>query len=77
MNQGLESDPARAGIESCNNAELSLKPWDVAAGRLIVEEAGGSVTAFGGSPCTIYDPELLASNGKIHLAMMEILTPNR
>ena len=57
--------------------ELSLKPWDVAAGRLIVEEAGGSVTAFGGSPCTIYDPELLASNGKIHLAMMEILTPNR
>jgi len=55
--------------------ELSLKPWDVAAGRLIVEEAGGSVTAFDGSPSTLYDRELLATNGKIHPAMMEMLTP--
>jgi myo-inositol-1(or 4)-monophosphatase len=54
--------------------ELSLKPWDVAAGRLIVEEAGGSVTGFRGSPSTIYQPELLASNGKIHSAMMALLT---
>ena len=54
--------------------ELSLNCWDVAAGRLMVEEAGGCVTAFDGSPCTIYDPELLASNGKIHSAMMELLT---
>jgi myo-inositol-1(or 4)-monophosphatase len=54
--------------------ELSLSPWDVAAGRLIVEEAGGLVTAFSGSPSTIYNPELLASNGKIHSAMMALLT---
>lgn len=54
--------------------ELSLNPWDVAAGRLIVEEAGGSVTTFRGSPSTIYEPELLISNGKIHSAMMALLT---
>ncbi|MDA2934163.1 inositol monophosphatase [Acidobacteria bacterium AH-259-D05] len=54
--------------------ELSLNPWDVAAGRLIVQEAGGSVTAFNGSPCTIYDQELLATNGTIHSAMMKLLT---
>jgi myo-inositol-1(or 4)-monophosphatase len=54
--------------------EVSLKPWDVAAGRLIVEEAGGTVTNFRGSPSTIYRPELLASNGKIHGSMMALLT---
>jgi len=53
---------------------VSLKPWDVAAGRLIVEEAGGTVTNFRGSPSTIYRPELLASNGKIHGSMMALLT---
>ncbi len=54
--------------------ELSLNCWDVAAGRLIVEEAGGCVTAFDGSPCTIYERELLASNGQIHSALVEQLT---
>jgi len=53
--------------------ELSLNCWDVAAGRLMVEEAGGCVTAFDGSPCTIDERELLASNGKIHSAMVELL----
>ncbi len=56
--------------------ELSLNPWDMAAGRLIVEEAGGWVTAFNGSASTIYDRELLATNGKIHAEMMEILIAN-
>jgi myo-inositol-1(or 4)-monophosphatase len=53
--------------------ELSLHPWDVAAGSLIVREAGGSVTRFDGSPVGIYDPECLATNGRIHDAMVEIL----
>jgi myo-inositol-1(or 4)-monophosphatase len=39
----------------------------------MVEEAGGRVTAFDGSPCTIYDPELLATNGNIHSKLMELL----
>jgi len=54
--------------------ELSLHPWDVAAGSLVVLEAGGRVTRFDDSPCTIYDRECLATNGKIHLAVGEILT---
>jgi myo-inositol-1(or 4)-monophosphatase len=54
--------------------EISLHPWDVAAGKIIVEEAGGCVTAFDGSPCTIYDRELLASNGQLHQALSEVLS---
>jgi myo-inositol-1(or 4)-monophosphatase len=54
--------------------EISLHPWDVAAGKVIVEEAGGCVTAFDGSPCTIYDSELLATNGRVHREMSQVLT---
>src|SRR5215831_15669788 len=46
--------------------ELGLNPWDVAAGILIVEEAGGRVTNFKGEPFDIYNPPILASNGLIH-----------
>ena len=53
--------------------ELSLHPWDVAAGKLIAEEAGGRITSFDSSPCSIYDAEILASNGRIHGAMIELL----
>jgi myo-inositol-1(or 4)-monophosphatase len=53
--------------------ELKLHPWDVAAGGLIVEEAGGMVTDLGGDPHDIYSQEILASNGKIHSQMSEIL----
>lgn len=54
--------------------ELGLKPWDVGAGRLIVEEAGGRVTKFDGRPFTIYEPEMLATNGLIHGPMSAVLT---
>jgi len=54
--------------------ELSLHPWDVAAGSLIVREAGGQVTLFDGSACTIYDRECLATNGRIHQAVSNELT---
>jgi myo-inositol-1(or 4)-monophosphatase len=53
--------------------EPSLKPWDSAAGSLIVQEAGGIVTKYDGSE---YDPEFpqtLASNGLLHDKMVEIL----
>lgn len=53
--------------------ELSLHPWDVAAGKLIVEEAGGRVTRFDGSSCTIYDREFLATNARIHGQVAGIL----
>lgn len=53
--------------------ELDLWPWDTAAGRLILEEAGGQVTRFDGAPYTIYDKQILASNGKIHKSMIDVL----
>ena len=44
-------------------------PWDTAAGVLIVEEAGGKVTRFDGSPFELNSRETLASNGLIHDAL--------
>ncbi len=41
----------------------SLKPWDMAAGALLVEEAGGKVTRLNNSPFHVDGPEILASNG--------------
>ena len=53
--------------------ELGLWPWDTAAASLILEEAGGRVTTFDGSPFCIEGKEIVASNGKIHSAMLEVL----
>lgn len=53
--------------------ELKLHPWDVAAGSLIVQEAGGRVSDFSGTRFSIHDKEILASNGSIHQQMVEIL----
>jgi len=53
--------------------EKDLHPWDAAAGTLIVKEAGGRVTKFGGSPFSSYDKELLSSNSKIHKHMIRVL----
>ena len=53
--------------------ELKLKPWDVAAGSLIVLEAGGMVTALSGAPYSIRDNSIVASNGLIHGQMLDEL----
>jgi myo-inositol-1(or 4)-monophosphatase len=53
--------------------ELSLNAWDVAAGSLILEEAGGRLSLFDGSACTIHDRELLATNGRIHEGLSRVL----
>jgi myo-inositol-1(or 4)-monophosphatase len=53
--------------------ELSLSPWDMAAGALIVQEAGGLVTDFAGRPFSNYKPEVIASNGRIHDQMIQII----
>lgn len=54
--------------------ELKLKPWDVAAGILLVEEAGGRVTTFDGSPYRIGENDrILASNNLIHNEMITML----
>lgn len=53
--------------------EVKLKPWDVAAGTLLIQEAGGMVTAFDGSPYQIRNHRILASNGLIHQEMIDLL----
>jgi myo-inositol-1(or 4)-monophosphatase len=57
--------------------ELRLGAWDVAAGSLLVEEAGGRVTALDGSPLDLERPSVLASNGIIHAEMLAVLTEVR
>jgi myo-inositol-1(or 4)-monophosphatase len=54
--------------------ELFLKPWDWAAGALLIREAGGRVTSFDGSPFDVYGSQILASNGRIHEEMIGVLT---
>jgi myo-inositol-1(or 4)-monophosphatase len=54
--------------------EEGLRPWDVAAGVLLVEEAGGRVTHYDGSPFSIYATHIAASNGLLHEAMLGVLT---
>ena len=53
--------------------ELRTGPWDVAAGGLIVEEAGGRVTSIDGAALNIDRPTVVASNGHIHDEMLEVL----
>jgi myo-inositol-1(or 4)-monophosphatase len=53
--------------------EEGLKPWDVAAGLLMIEEAGGRVSYYDDSPFSIYQAPICASNGLIHTEMLEIL----
>ena len=71
-----------AALDLCNVAagrfdgfwEFNLNPWDTAAGVLIVEEAGGKVTRFDGSPFELNSRETLASNSLIHDALMQEFT---
>lgn len=53
--------------------EVDQSPWDIAAGALIVEEAGGRMSNFQGGSFDIYGGETVASNGKIHDRMLAIL----
>jgi myo-inositol-1(or 4)-monophosphatase len=67
-----------AALDLCNVAcgrfdgfwEFNLKPWDTAAGVLIVQEAGGRVTDFKGGAFQLDSHETLASNGLVHQAML-------
>jgi len=53
--------------------EMKLKPWDMAAGVLLVQEAGGSVTGFDGAPFDMSSGRIVASNGLIHAEMVSLL----
>jgi myo-inositol-1(or 4)-monophosphatase len=53
--------------------EVKLNPWDISAGALMIEEAGGQVTGLAGGPFDSREGEVVASNGRIHDAMVEII----
>lgn len=53
--------------------EMKLKPWDIAAGTLICEEAGGLVTNWSGGPLDLFRGEVLASNRFLHDSMLSVL----
>jgi len=82
--QRLAQAVRRAGVASLDLAcvaagrfdgfwELKLKPWDVAAGVLLVEEAGGQVSDYAGMPMPLDRGEILASNGRLHAAMQRAM----
>jgi myo-inositol-1(or 4)-monophosphatase len=53
--------------------EQHLKPWDMAAGALMLTEAGGRISALDGSPFDIRRPQLMASNGVLHDRLLEVV----
>ena len=54
--------------------EFDLAPWDMAAGTLLVREAGGRVTALGGEPFRLDGDSILASNGAVHDGVRSLLS---
>jgi myo-inositol-1(or 4)-monophosphatase len=54
--------------------EEGLSPWDVAAGALLVEEAGGRTSGYRGEPNDIHAGQIVATNDHVHDAMLEVLT---
>jgi myo-inositol-1(or 4)-monophosphatase len=68
-------DLANVGIGAFGGFfEYELYPWDFAAGRLFVEEAGGKVTTCTGQPLPIERSSVLATNGALHAAIQEIVS---
>ncbi len=53
--------------------EYNLNPWDVAAGYIIAKEAGASVTDFSNKDMSIYNKEIIATNGLVHDKLLEII----
>ncbi|MEM6263809.1 MAG: inositol monophosphatase family protein [Bacteroidota bacterium] len=53
--------------------EYGLNPWDLAAGALLVTEAGGTVTDFDGGNSYVFGGQLISSNGRIHPEMQEVI----
>ncbi|KAK9937130.1 hypothetical protein M0R45_013941 [Rubus argutus] len=72
-----------AAVDMCHVAlgiveaywEYRLKPWDMAAGVLIVEEAGGVVTCMDGGKFCVFDRSVLVSNGVLHAKLLERIAP--
>ena len=72
-----------AGVDMCHVAcglveaywEPRLKPWDQAAGSLVVEEAGGTVTTMDGRAFSVFDRSVLVSNTHLHDQLLSVIEP--
>lgn len=53
--------------------EGGLSPWDVAAGALLVEEAGGKVSDFAGTDNFVFGKQIVSTNGRLHAALLDVL----
>jgi myo-inositol-1(or 4)-monophosphatase len=62
---------ASGGFDVCYGT--AMNPWDCAAGAILIQEAGGTVTDLRGKPFTPYCPEILATNGTVHPEAVECL----
>ncbi len=73
--------PGAAALDLCSVAcgrfdgfwELELKPWDVAAGMLIVQEAGGTATRLDGAPYHWGDDGMVLTNGHLHARLVDLI----
>ncbi|HOW16321.1 MAG TPA: inositol monophosphatase family protein [bacterium] len=73
--------PGAAALDLCYVAEgiydgfyeSTLNPWDIAAGILLVQEAGGTVTNYKGNKISIYENNVVASNGAIHKDIVSVI----
>jgi myo-inositol-1(or 4)-monophosphatase len=80
LSHGVRRDGA-AALDLCFVAagrldgfwEYKLNPWDIAAGALIVEEAGGQVSNLENGPLSLEEGHILASNGLVHEAIVSAL----
>ena len=80
LSQGVRRDGA-AALDLCYVAcgrvdgfwETKLNPWDVAAGILIVEEAGGRITNFKGEQFNVFTDKIVATNGLVHKELLKYL----
>ena len=66
---------ARCTLRPSHTPQLSLCPWDLAAGSLLVTEAGGCVTDMSGAPYSLHTAHVFASNGApgIHAPLVKLL----
>ncbi|MCC6791832.1 MAG: inositol monophosphatase [Thermomicrobiales bacterium] len=82
ISQGIRRDGA-AALNLCYVGagrldgfwEQPLQPWDMAAGSLIVEEAGGVVTDYRGGPFSPFDAGAIAGNASVHRAILDAILP--
>ena len=54
--------------------EFDIKPWDIAAGSIIAKQAGALITGIRGEEFSIWNNQILATNGQIHEEMLQIIT---